>query len=56
MLLRNCGESVTPQRADVGIGPYGYLTYTSLNSNRLLCCARSIITTYYNVCKRGIRL
>ncbi|MGM9601041.1 MAG: hypothetical protein ACI3W5_05580 [Faecousia sp.] len=24
MLLRNCGKSVTPQRADVGIGPYAH--------------------------------
>ncbi|MGM9601647.1 MAG: hypothetical protein ACI3W5_08745 [Faecousia sp.] len=33
MLPRKCGESVTPQRADVGIGPYTHYYSAAVNSN-----------------------
>ncbi|MGM9601824.1 MAG: hypothetical protein ACI3W5_09650 [Faecousia sp.] len=33
ILLRNCGESATPQRADVGIGPYAQYFGAVVNYN-----------------------
>ncbi|MGM9600049.1 MAG: hypothetical protein ACI3W5_00510, partial [Faecousia sp.] len=47
MLLRNCGESVTPQRADVGIGPYGHTFGAAVKSDLSLCWEKSICNLHY---------